>query len=176
MDKKKTSSVSITFLDIDGVVAIRPTFRKSWAYCKKHGDSRKLSKFMRDEKQLSRKVVKWLNRLVVATDCKFVISSSWRYGTTQKEFKRLFRRKKFIGEIIGETPHILLPYNTNYERGEEIKVWMERNNYDIKSFLIIDDDSFDIIPMFPNNYIQTEIEKGFQGEEMLNKAIDILRR
>ena len=177
MDEKETGSVmKIVFLDIDGVVAIFPTFQKSWNYARKYKNSRKLSKFKRDEKQISRKVVKQLNKLVMATGCKFVISSSWRYGTTQKKFKRLFRHKKFIGEIIGETPHILMNYETNSERAEEIKFWMKGNKNDIESFIIIDDDSFDIIPVFPANYIQTEIDKGFQGEEMLQKAIEILNK
>ena len=174
--KENTKPLKICFLDIDGVIAITPTFRKSWKYARRYRKSRKLSRFIRDEKQLSRKVVKQLNKLVMATGCKFVISSSWRYGTTQNMFKRLFKHKKFIGEIIGETPHILLPYETNYERAEEIKVWMERNKNEIESFIIIDDDSDDIIPMFPANYIQTEIDKGFQGEELLQKAIEILNK
>lgn len=177
MDENETGSVmKIVFLDIDGVIAITPTFRKSWKYARRYRKSRKLSRFIRDEKQLSRKVVKQLNKLVMATGCKFVISSSWRYGTTQKMFKRLFRRKKFIGEIIGEIPHILMHYDSNFERAEEIKYWLEWNKNEIESFLVIDDDSFDIIPVFPANYIQTEIDKGFQGEEMLQKAIEILNK
>ena len=105
-----------------------------------------------------------------------------------KDFRRYFRAKKFCGEIIGMTPKWETYKNLigikkvgdlemfwNYERGNEIKLWLDWNKHkNIESFIIIDDEVSDIEPVFPDNFIKTETVKGFQGDELLNEAINIL--
>lgn len=57
-------------------------------------------------------------------------------------------------------------------RGIEIKLWMQDKN-NIEKFVIIDDDSKDIINTFPNNFVHTNHTLGLT-ENDAQKAINIL--
>jgi hypothetical protein len=123
------------------------------------------------------------------TQAKIVISSEWRYGTTIGYLRRLFRSKGFCGEIIDITPtwatyKELIGIKTindlqlfwEYERGNEINLWLDWNKHkNVSSYIIIDDEVEDIEPLHKGKFIHTNIDKGFQGEELLQEAIQKLK-
>jgi len=138
---------------------------------------------------LSGKCIKTLNRLVVETRAKVVISSAWRYESSVGYLQRLFRSKGFCGEIIGKTPtwgdyknYIGIKTINDlqmfweYERGNEIRLWLEQNkSKNIESYLVIDDEVSDIEPLHDGRFIVTNLEQGFQGEDLLQEAIKKLK-
>jgi hypothetical protein len=182
--------MKVIFLDIDGTMTTFNSMKMGWAYRKKRPkDNRKYSNFVNDRLTLSRKCIKTLNRLVVTTRAKVVISSEWRYGTPTRYFQRLFCSKGFCGEIIDRTPtwnkyKDMIGIKTindlelfwNHERGNEIRLWLEWNkSKNIESYLVIDDDVSDIEPLHEGKFIQTNMEQGFQGEGLLQEAIKKLK-
>lgn len=182
--------MKVIFLDIDGVMATHKSIKVGWEYRKKHKKRRlKYSSFIRDKYTLDRKCINALNRLVVRTHAKVVISSAWRYGSSVGYFQRLFKSKGFHGEIIGLTPEWkdykeLIGIKTindlqlfwELERGNEINLWLEWNkDKNVSSYLVIDDEVSDIEPLHEGRFIITNIDKGFQGEELLQEAINKLK-
>ena len=173
--------MKVIFLDIDGAMATHNTMKVGWEY-RNHGKNKKqrrsYSRFIQDKKTLSGKCIKTLNRLVIETQSKVVISSAWRYGTNTRYFQRLFRSKGFCGEIIGMTPDWATHKGIIEidERGSEINLWLEWNKHkNIESYLVIDDEVSDIEPLHKGRFIHTNIDKGFQGEELLQEAIQKLK-
>lgn len=176
--------MKIVFLDIDGVMATHNTMKNGWQY-RKSCTKRKYNETIKDQKTLSRKCIKTLNRLVVKTHAKIVISSAWRYGKDIKYFRRLFRSRGFCGEIIGMTPKWnaykdLLGVKTvadltmfwEHERGNEINLWLVWNKHkNIESYIVIDDDVDDLIPLHEGKVIHTNIDTGFSGDDLLREAI-----
>jgi hypothetical protein len=62
------------------------------------------------------------------------------------------------------------------ERGNEINLWLEWNkDKNVSSYLVIDDEVADIEPLHKGKFIVTNIDKGFQGEELLQEAINKLK-
>lgn len=158
--------MKIAFIDIDGVICI-------------------------NGKTFDKKSIDLLNELVEKTGSKIVISSSQRYLYSMGDLLKKFKESGFNGEIIDKTPmwkdykHLLNADNKTlsqllslqYERGEEIKLWMNWNkDKNIESFVIIDDEVDDIYPVFPYNFVKTDSTKGFVVRELLDESISILNR
>jgi hypothetical protein len=101
--------------------------------------------------------------IVRRTDAKIVVSSSWRNCSLLDTLKK--RLNDFSMSIYGKTKDI-------GERGLEIKEWLDNHN-DIESFVILDDEVFDIKEHFPNNFVQTSMKVGLQKEDV-EKCIAIL--
>lgn len=113
-------------------------------------------------------------------DVSIVISSSWHYDfeeecRTQRAFKHFGFRH--IDRIIDVTPR------QSCGRGQQIKDWIDENNYKGK-FVVIEDEPFDVygdhetvtdelrelfkdVTISPNPYIGLNSEKTFELEEML---------
>lgn len=101
--------------------------------------------------------------IVRRTNAKIVVSSSWRNCGLLDTLKK--RLNDFSMSIYGKTKDI-------GERGLEIKDWLDNHN-DIESFVILDDEDFDIKSYFPNNFVKTDEEVGLQKEDV-EKCIHIL--
>jgi hypothetical protein len=148
---------NLLFLDFDGVIT---TLESKWEIC--------------PEK------IKLLNKIVEQTDCRIVVSSTWRLNKTVEELQELLDGKGFTGRVIGKTPS--LPYikfedsPIQFCRGEEIKYFLqkmtERGN--IKSYCIVDDDQ-DFLYTQRNNFVNTDSFKGI-SEQDIEKVINILNR
>ncbi len=121
--------------------------------------------------------VRWLQWIVDKTNCKIVISSSWRLHYELGEMKRIWGELDLPGEIIDYTPF----YNDllvddggqimrNFERGKEIQMWVDA--YKPIRYCIVDDE-YDIL--FEQCFVQTDPEFGLTSEtsklvvEYLNK-------
>ncbi len=164
--------MKIIFLDIDGVLATSDTYSEAGSGLDDHA-------------LISKDCINALNKLVEQTDAKVVITSAWRYGRDTEYFQLLLSDRGFVGEVIDMTPKWNqykdnigikttgdLDFFWQHERGNEINMWL-RNKNKIKSFIIIDDESSDIYPLFPNHLLVTSMEQGF-GKEHVNEAIKIL--
>lgn len=176
--------MKIVFLDFDGVICTSESIRNSSVFFNEDNSG---DKNLYHIKMIDPNLVSNLNKVISATDAKIVISSTWRYSHPLKELKDFLRITGFIGNVIDRIP-LWKEYKNEigtkttgelkrfweYERGNEIKMWLDKHS-DVESFLIIDDELSDIIPIFPNNYIQTGMERGFH-EGLIQEAIDKLNK
>jgi hypothetical protein len=151
----------IIFLDIDGVVATRKSY-SSYRMDRKWGVS---------DVPFDTVSVANLNKITDATGAKIVISSSWRAMHKLDELKQIFLNEGITGEIIGITPDS----KYSVSRGKEIHTWLNDKWSSVESFVILDDEVFDIKQLFENNMVQTSMVLGLT-EDFANKAIEILQK
>jgi len=137
--------MKIIFLDVDGVLnSVQDRF--SWT--------------IESDKHLI-----LLACIVRRTNAKIVVSSSWRNCSLLDTLKK--RLNDFSMSIYDKTC-----CSEHGIRGLEIKEWLDNHN-DIESFVILDDEAFDIKEHFPNNFVQTSMKVGLQKEDA-EKCIAIL--
>lgn len=154
----------VIFLDIDGVLVNRASFRlprvpwkgKTVSAARAHPDC-----------------VAALNRLTETTSAVFVLSSVWRmFGIT---FMRSWLKACGVkGKLIGMTPTIRETsglITVQAERGIEIQAWLDAHEEQIKSFVILDDDA-DMAHLLPR-LVHTQFEPGLT-EQDATRAISFL--
>lgn len=105
-----------------------------------------------------------LARIIAATDARIVISSIWRYSGISV-MKDMWTQRHLPGVVVGITSRNL------GTRGAEIRDWMQ--GIDIDSFVIIDDDSFDMLMGHASNFVHTTFDDGLMDHHV-PIAIDIL--
>lgn len=157
--------MKIIFLDVDGVlngyglgteIAIR--------ICEldKSGTLRKFYRKHYDIFGVHESKVKRLHRIVKSTEAKIVLSSTWRHDWPEcycdgtKLLKKLLH--KYNIEVIDKTPDL-----SSGQRGEEILYWLSKHEDDIESFVIIDDERFDIETLFSDRLVQTSYKPYIRG-------------
>lgn len=150
----RDTQVKIVFLDIDGVLCTRDSYRKMRNH---YG-----------EPNFEKNCVSAFNNFISQSNCKIVVSSSWRVGKSVQALQAVLKSQGVLGEVIDKTPEL------SSCRGSEILLWLQQNNLLVSSFVILDDDIFDIEDYFPNRYIQTDMEFGFQ-EIYIPNALEILK-
>jgi len=102
----------VIFLDIDGVICVKPTQRDEFGW------------LFQDD------FVNNLKKIIDSTSAKIVISSSWRLNGI-KSLELMWEMRDLPGEIIGITDY----FQSN--RGEEIQEYLRINPVD--RYIIIDD-------------------------------------
>lgn len=143
----------IIFLDIDGVLNgynlrvhltfnfLKFIFPKRWRYY-----------FNIFGVHIMKVFILWI--ICKLTGAKIVMSSSWRFSywktsvnEMHNDIKKLYNLLKFFNiNVIDVTKA------KSTTRGEQIQDWFTDNKkYKIESFIIIDDEMFDISPYFPKN-------------------------
>ena len=101
--------------------------------------------------------MKLIRKLCEETDCKVVLSSTWRILATPQDIVAF---EKFLGvEIIGETPQ------KDGIRGEEIKEWIDKNRPEV--YAIVDDDS-DMLPEQRDAFVQTTHRDGLSFQNFID--------
>ncbi len=140
----------VLFLDIDGVLNSAFVLQEQ-----RRGDA------------IDRGMVERVNRIIQATGCKIVISSTWRLIHPMGELKALLRQHGLIDVIIDKTPYMISEDNN---RGDEIETWL-KDHPSVQKFCILDDNSdmSDVI----NNLVQTTWADGLQDEHV-ERAIAML--
>ena len=103
--------------------------------------------------------------IVRRTNAKIVVSSSWRNYDLLDTLKE--RLNDFSMSVYDRTS-----YSEHGIRGLEIKEWLD-NHSDIESFVILDDEDFDIAQYFPKNLVKTNTKIGLQKKDA-EKRIAIL--
>lgn len=135
----------ILFLDIDGVVNCSLTTAR-------HGGYIGIDPFMS----------LLVDRIIQATGCEVVLSSSWRHMEDGREEVRQ-KVCKFI-DVTPSSMHMSC-------RGEEIQDWLDRHP-DVTKFAILDDNS-DMLESQKPSFFQTSWETGLT-EPVMQKVINHL--
>lgn len=147
------NNIPILFLDIDGVMNTTRTINRH-----------------RTNEVFSAEAVKSLLRIVCATNCRIVISSSWRSDRMDRIGTLLAEHGLAVAavRIIGATP-ILDPTDLP-TREDEIECWLKQNKYS-GHFAIIDDEPI-LGPLRPWA-VQTSEATGLTSA-LANQAIELL--
>lgn len=168
--------MNICFLDLDGVINSTSYFISDRFTKGNHNSMLEYSM-----EQIDPIALGYLNDFVKETDCKVVLSSSWRNVAFDD---RVLYHKGFLGDIIDVTPTII---GSGIVRGNEILKWMYMNidliGYypsDYKTYVIFDDDS-DMLLSQKNNFFQTDTYSGLtyntthRAKRFLNSVKNIER-
>lgn len=67
------------------------------------------------------------------------------------------------------------PSRRDSHRGEEIKEWLESTGYDVKSYVVIDDEMYDIWELHDGHTVQTSFDSGIKPGAV-KMAIEILSK
>lgn len=124
--------MKLLFLDVDGVLN---TYRTGGLYT------------------LTRNKIKLLQKIVTDTNCKIVLSSTWRKD--DYAFRRLVRVLSYRDlQIYSKTPVL-----DGVPRGVEIATWLDNNSLPVERYAILDDDS-DMLDSQLKNFFQTDGDYG----------------
>lgn len=149
--------MKVIFLDIDGVLVNRASFRlprvpwksKTVSAARAHPDC-----------------VAALNRLTNTTGAVFVLSSVWRmFGITfMREWLKVCGVK---GKLVGMTPDLCHQSGSHLiveakERGHEIQAWLDVHP-EVEAFVILDDDS-DMAHLL-SRLVQTQFQPGLTEQD-----------
>ena len=171
--------MKILFLDCDGVLNRRPT-KEELVGKDRHGMSDK--EFENAIVGLNPLLVANLKKIVDATDCKIVASTSWRYyddhptvgSDWRKTLSEMIGRDKSI--FIGNTP--ILSFEDSLKskrRGNEIKSWLDNNvEPGTVRYCVVDDETCDIVGAIPNKRIVKTDMNVRLTENDANKIIRVL--
>lgn len=143
------------FLDFDGVITIPPRW------------------YIKADK------LKWIKKIVDATEAKIIVSSSWRMCTIEETIEKVIRYPKrcphnrmlcwFLDNLYDVTPWVGLGNG----RGGQIQKYLNEHP-EIENYVIIDDDS-DMWDSQLYHFIQTNFEDGITEAEV-NRAIKVLNK
>lgn len=115
-----------------------------------------------------------LNRIIVETDARVVVSSLWREGGL-KAMRRYLVGWGVRCKVVGCTPDLSSKAGGLYrpvERGTEIQAWLDAHPI-VESFVILDDDAD--MAHLAGRLIQTEFERGLTQEHAA-RAVEMLKR
>ena len=176
--------MKVLFLDIDGVLNSENWFAYR-IYCVKNNMVNILMNFVdTDDRNIKHKLtmlddraIANLNRIIEETECKVVLSSSWRSSIESENIftQNLLKLKGFKYDFYDVTPRLWFE-DFSTRRGEEIKFWLDKESekHEIESFVILDDDS-DMLPEQMNNFIHVDGQVGLTDRDVLT-AIEILNK
>lgn len=126
---------NILFLDIDGVL--------NYTACPWHWDGKKNTNKGKGHGGIygiDPAKVELINHIIITTNCRIVLSSTWRLSSDWKDALRAAGLN--LGLVIGVTPNLGL-----VDRGHEIKAWLDANS-GVERYAIVDDDC-DMLPGQP---------------------------
>ena len=150
--------MKVIFLDIDGVV-------NCWG-TKERAPSKVIG--------VEQRLIAHIKEIVDATGAKLVLSSTWRKDWA---FNLLDGKDwDYLREEFAKQGLYFLDYTPSRKdshRGKEIKQWLESTGYDIESYVVIDDEMFDIRDLHKNHTVQTSFSNGI-GPGAVKMAIKIL--
>jgi len=149
--------MTILFLDIDGVLR---THKSDLEWSQYFGVPIPINVF---DRRFDKKIVSYINEVVVYTRSKIVVTSTWRVKHSLEELKQIFRDNGINAEVIDKT-------DIGLNRGEEIEQYISDKK--IENYVVIDDQVNDILKHIPKErIIKVDPLLGFED---VDKAIDIL--
>ena len=132
------------------------------------------------------KLVENLNKVIDETQAFVVISSAWRALDSLDTLKMYLENNGFRGVILGRTPvwkeyRDIIGVKTindlqlfwEYERGNEINLWLAENK-NVDSYLVIDDELSDIEPLHKGTHFYGKwFSRGFdsRGDKQIKRRI-----
>ncbi len=141
--------MKILFLDIDGVVNCSTTPQR-------HEGFIGIDPYM----------AILVDRIIQATGCKVVLSSSWRHFPTG-----VAEVKDKVCELLSVTSEIPLDacLDPNKQRGYEIQAWLQTPIHNVQRYAILDDNN-DMLNEQQEHFFRTYWEKGLT-QEIADKVI-----
>jgi len=154
----------ILFLDIDGVLNSLDNMEANYFLWKNKPKHKSKDRF---GDLFDQRCVNWLNYIILKTDCKIIISSTWKLNGLDA-LNEMWEERELPSIIVDATPNI-----ENAIRGEEIEAWLKYNKgFDLESYCIVDDND-DMLEGQP--LVQTNPRFGLTKEEAV-KIIQILNK
>lgn len=140
--------MKLIFLDIDGVLNTSTTFKRRYYEYKKTG------KYNLEVDEFR---IYYLKKIVDETDAKIVLSSTWRSGFTKKDNKVIpiyYKAEQLVNMFNKYNLEIydITPYDKNRYRENEILEYLEKRE-DVESFIVIDDECYDLKKFINNELI-----------------------
>ena len=125
---------------------------------------------------VEQRLIAYIKEIVDATGAKIVLSSTWRKDWVLN----LFNGKDwdYLCEEFAKQNLYFFDYTSirsDSHRGKEIKEWLENTSYDVSSYVIIDDEMFDIKDLHKGHMVQTSFNDGIQLGAV-KVAIEILAK
>lgn len=149
----------IIFLDIDGVLnGYNFWSLTGWKIACKLNIRDWYRTHIRKPFGIHEEKVRHLSKIIEKTNAKVVMSSSWRYGWWKTPYEKQTENqkrltdllKKYNIEVIDITPKLL-----DGRRDTEIQTWIKNHSNEIYSFVILDDEKFDLECFVGNRLVQT---------------------
>ena len=152
--------MNILFLDIDGCLRTHKSDLE-WSILLNQPIPTKVF-----DRKFSKISVSNINYIGSITNCRIVVTSTWRNNFTLDELKCIFRENGIYVPLIDKTDIALT-------RGEEISEWLDFN--DVDKYVIIDDQIKDIVSFLGSkNIVHCDHSIGFEPEELVEQVIDLL--
>lgn len=146
----------IIFLDVDGVLS--PT---------SHWKDLKRDNLPFFGNRISKACMEQLYRIVDVCDAKVVVTSTWRQFPDDLA-ELMDALGTYAIPVIGTTP-----VRPDHIRGKEIKEWMKEHGHERQDFVILDDDSYDIVPYLKEHLFKTNSSDGLT-EVIASSAIKFI--
>lgn len=187
-------SYNIIFLDIDGVLnGYNRWITLGWKIiCKLKLDSLKTwYRRLTDPCGVHERKVKRLAKIVETTGAKVVMSSTWRMHYWKTPYEEQIGHVKKLTDLLNKYNIQVIditPKSSTGYRANEIISWLSRHEDEVESFVILDDERFDLECFVGSNLVQTssvragEMIKGYDRENTglknkhVKQAIKILNR
>ena len=149
----------VLFLDFDGVLNSLAWIHSTQG--KRRADESDIEFEARD---ISPKAVRRLNKIIVRTGAKVVVSSSWRKLHALEDLQAILKLRGFVGEIIDVTPSLWRSLEgKRLYRGDEIQAWLDAHP-EVSRFAITDDES-DMCHL-KHRLVKTSMDKGIQDHHV----------
>ena len=167
--------MNVIFLDFDGVINSMDFESYKLAVNRLRLRVPTIGEFNAQNKYFSRLIITYLNLLGIF-DCKIVVTSSWRYGRSIDNLNELLFSHGCILPVIGKTKEEDNQGVIDHReiRGDEIKEYLDKHP-EITNFVVIDDVDDGISGLFPDNFIHTDGQYGFSGNNLL-RAVRIFQK
>lgn len=150
--------MKIIFLDIDGVLNTNKSMNLAYT-------DRIAPDPNRPWLTMDPNPVTLLEALVNTTGAKIVISSSWR-NTSLEASPAIIEALVWAGFQKADAVIDVTPRSRKLtRRGDEIQDWLSR--HEVSKFVIIDDDAFDITPVFPKHLVKCDTDVGLTKDKFL---------
>lgn len=163
--------MKIIFLDVDGVLNCSQTFidrHKHWLLTGEHVI------------ELDESKIQLLKQLVDASGANIVLSSTWRKGWIGNPTLKHHMTKHALEldkMLLKYDLHIMskTPMSDDGKRGTEISDWLSIQQRIIDNYVILDDDTSDMLE-HGEHIIETSFNNGGLLQEHIDKAIKVLSK
>lgn len=135
--------------------------------------------------------VRRLSKIVKATNAKVVMSSSWRFGWWNTPYENQYEDQKKLTDLLNKYNIKVIditPKSSDGRRDKEILEWLSKHEYEVKQFVILDDERYNLECFVGSHLVQTssvgkgQMIKGHDREDTglknrhVKEAIKILRK
>lgn len=150
----------IIFLDIDGVLNGYNFWTLfGWSIACKLNIKEWYRKHVRKPFGIHEEKVRRLSKIVKKTNAKVVMSSSWRFGWWKTPYEKQFEDQKQLTDLLNKYNIEVIDItgrSPDGRRDKEIKAWIKNHIDEIYSFVILDDENFDLKCFVGNRLVQTQ--------------------